>query len=147
MNKKIKTRTTTGKLAILAFLILYLDVVLKARFYSSGQCVLNYRFLYGIGFSHPLIDFVVVSFLLLFSFALSYYGFKRGNAFAYFIFPSIVAFSNYLDRIFRRAVVDYVHFPVYPLSSLFHYFNLCDASISVFVGIILILLLFGKIEF
>ncbi|MEM2115536.1 MAG: signal peptidase II [Candidatus Woesearchaeota archaeon] len=132
LNKKV-----LNLLILSSFLILLLDQLLKHIFIKQGKYLLNKNFVYGlsIGFLNPTITVTVV---FLFILSTTIFGILKKNEFVFFIFPTIVAISNVLDRLIYDGVIDYIYIPIFPFNILFSHFNLADASISIFILIFII---------
>lgn len=119
-------------LLLISLLITFLDIFLKRIYLKKGLAIINPDLMYGLKFYFFDLNFFIYL-LFLFFFILSIIGFIKNNDFQFFIFPTIVSLSNVIDRIQFNGVIDYIKFPIFPLDALFGYFNLCDATIVIFI--------------
>ncbi|MEM4396343.1 MAG: hypothetical protein QXR30_01650 [Candidatus Woesearchaeota archaeon] len=119
-------------LLLISLLITFLDIFLKRIYLKKGLAIINPDLMYGLKFYFFDLNFLIYS-LFLFFFILSIVGFIKNNDFKFFIFPTIVSLSNVIDRIQFNGVIDYIKIPIFPYDYFFGYFNLCDATIVIFI--------------
>jgi len=136
-----KLREKTQVLSIFLILLFVFERVLKNFYFSSHKVFYNQRLAFNLYLGQGVfyLFFFLIFSLLIFFLILS---FKKGKTLPFFSFGLIIigALSNFLDRLFYQAVIDYWQIPL-------TIFNLADIYILIGVILLFFLALWKKEKF
>ncbi len=136
-----KLREKTQVLSIFLILLFVFERVLKNFYFSSHKVFYNQYLAFNLYLGQGIfyLFFFLIFSLLIFFLILS---FKKGKTLPFFSFGLIIigALSNFLDRLFYQAVIDYWQIPL-------TIFNLADIYILIGVILLFFLALWKKEKF